>query len=208
MAFSLIPREEKFFDLLNELATDVHDGTALFLEICNTWTPQHPGIARIKEIQHESNMTSHEILNMLNKTFITPIDRGDIHLLAKQLNDIINNTYNTAIWMVSYGIQKSTQEMGELASILNETLTVVAKAVASIRNLQRPQRVLDYCNEIILLKNSGDLLAQKAILNLFLHETNAIEIIRWRAIYNLVEKGIDMCEDVSHTIEATVVKYG
>lgn len=208
MPFSFIPREEKFFDLLEEHAKGVQKGAVLFLEICNSWKRNHSGVAQMKELEHECDMTTHEILDKLNRTFITPIDREDIHILAKQLDDVIDTAHKIIVRMDLFGIEKSTPELCELATIFNESVSVVVKAVSSIRNLKRPQRILDYCIEINRLENTGDRLSEKAILNLFQSETNPLEVIKWKEIYDLVEEVIDMCEDIANTIEATVVKYG
>jgi predicted phosphate transport protein (TIGR00153 family) len=208
MPFSLIPREEKFFDLLEEHAKGVEKGVALFREICHSWSPHHPGISGMKQLEHECDINTHEILDKLNRTFITPLDREDIHSLAKKLDDIIDNADKIATRMELFGIEKTTQELCELANVFHEAVIVVVKAVASIRDLKRPQRILDYCVEINRLEGSGDRIAEKAILNLFQKETNALEVIKWKEIYDLIEESIDMCEDVANIIEATVVKYG
>ncbi len=208
MPFSLIPREEKFFDLLDEHAKGVKKGVELFLEICNSWAPHHPGINQLKDLEHESDMTTHEIMNKLNKSFITPIDREDIHILAKQLDDVIDFSEKIVVRMELFGIEKSTPELCELAQVFNEAMGIVVKAVSSIRNLKRPQRILDYCIEINRLENHGDRLADNAIQNLFKNHTDPIEVIKWKEIYDILEDCIDKCEDIANTIEATVVKYG
>lgn len=208
MRFSLIPREEKFFDLLEEHAKGVQKGVNLFYEICYSWKRQHPGITRMKELEHECDMTAHEILDKLNRTFITPIDREDIHRLTQQLDDVIDNAYKIATRMELFGIEKTTEELCELATVFKEATSVVVKAVSSIRDLSRPQRILDYCIEINRLEGVGDRLSDKAILKLFQRETNALEVMKWKEIYDFIEDSIDMCEDIANTIEATVVKYG
>lgn len=208
MRFSFIPREEKFFDLLDEHAQGVHEGTCLFLDIIMTWSPHHPGIHQMRDLEHESDITTHEIMDKLNRSFVTPIDREDIHILAKQLDDVIDIANRIVVRMELFGIQKATDEFQELAQILNDASGVVVKAVASIRHLNRPQRILDYCVEINRLENAGDRAAEKAILSLFSSNSDALEVIKWKEVYDTIENGIDKCEDIANTLEGIVVKYG
>jgi len=208
MRFSFIPREEKFFDLLEEHAKGVRVGTSLFLDIVTSWQPADPRLSRMKELEHESDITTHEIMDKLNRTFITPIDREDIHTLAKQLDDVIDIANRVVHRMDLFGIKETTQELCDLAAIMHEASGVVEKAIESIRHLNRPQRVLDYCVEINRLENSGDRFAEKAISKLFHNETNPLEVIKWKELYDSVEDGIDKCEDIANTLESIVVKYG
>lgn len=208
MKFSLIPRDEKFFALLSEHAENVASGVALFSRLLKEWSLDHEGIQKLKDQERECDMTTHEIINKLNRTFVTPIDREDILKLAKQLDDIIDNAYHIVTRMRLYGIEKVNEEALNLARILEETVAVVVKAVNSISDLSRPQRIMDYCVEINRLENLGDLANEKAIQNLFQNQKNAIEIVKWKDIYDLIEDTIDTCEDVANTLESIVVKYG
>ena len=208
MRFSLVPRDEKFFDLLDEHAQGVYKGTTLFNEIVRTWTPSHSSIHTLKDIEHECDITTHEIMDKLNRSFVTPIDREDIHQLAKQLDDVIDLANRTVVHMELFGIQQATTELCELAGILHEASEVVMKGVASIRHLDRPQRILDYCVEINRLENAGDRASEKAISNLFRDGADALNVIKWKELYDTVENGIDTCEDIANTLESIVVKYG
>lgn len=208
MKFSLIPRDEKFFTLLSEHANGVAAGVSHFENLLKTWSLDHSGIHKLKEIERECDMTTHEIIDKLNRTFVTPIDREDIFTLAKQLDDIIDNVFHIATRMHLYGITEVSKELMELVGILKEAVEVVVKAVESISDLSRPQRTLDYCIEINRQENMGDRASDKAIENLFLNQKDAIEIVKWKDIYDLFEDTIDTCEDVANTIESIVVKYG
>jgi predicted phosphate transport protein (TIGR00153 family) len=208
MRFSLLPRAEKFFDLLEEHAKGVQKGTALFVEIIQNWTASHDDIARMKELEHESDSTTHEIMDALNRTFITPIDREDIYRLAKQLDDVVDIAYRIVVRLELFGIKKTTQELCELGAILNEAAQVVYKGVASIRHLNRPGRILDYCIEINRLENAGDRACERAISHLFQEQKDPFEVIKWKELYDTVENGIDTCEDIANTLETIVVKYG
>lgn len=208
MRFSFIPREEKFFDLLEKHAKGVFVGTTLFLEIVNSWQDHHPSLSRMKDLEHESDTTTHEIIDKLNRTFVTPIDREDIHTLAKQLDDVIDIANRVVHRMELFGIDKATKELCELAAIYHEASGVVVKAIASIRHLHRPQQIMDYCVEINRLENMGDRSSEKAISKLFHEEKEPLEVIKWKELYDTVEDGIDKCEDIANSLESIVVKYG
>jgi predicted phosphate transport protein (TIGR00153 family) len=209
MKFSLIPRDEKFFSLLSEHAQGVSAGVVCFAELLKKWpNDQTAGLHQLKDIEHECDMTTHEILDKLNRTFVTPIDREDIYMLAKQLDDIIDNAFQIATRMHLYGIKEVSRELINLVDILKDTVSVVVKCVHSISDLSRPQRTLDYCMEINRLENLGDRASEEAIKNLFMHQKDAIELVKWKDVYDLVEDTIDTCEDVANTIESIVVKYG
>lgn len=209
MKFSLFPRDEKFFTLLSEHAQGVAKGVNYFADLLGKWSQeQHIGIHKLKDLERECDMTTHEILDKLNRTFVTPIDREDIYTLAKQLDDIIDNVYQIATRMHLYDIKVVSSELVDLVSILKETVEVVVKGVNSISDLSRQQRILDYCIEINRLENLGDRANEKAIHNLFLNQKDAIEIVKWKDIYDLVEDTIDTCEDVANTMESIVVKHG
>lgn len=208
MRFSFLPREEKFFDLLEEHAQGVLAGCELFLEIAKSWSPHHPGIHKMRELEHESDLTTHEIMDLLNRSFVTPIDREDIHQLAKQLDDVIDIANRIVVRMELFGIQSVTPAFIELTSILHDAQNVVVKAVGCVRELNRPQRLLDYCVEINRLENAGDRAAEKAIHQLFTSPHDALEVIKWKELYDFIEDGIDTCEDIANTLESIVVKYG
>lgn len=206
--FSLIPREERFFDLLDEHAVRILEGVKLFQSMLLDWSLDHISITRLKNLEHEADMTTHEIINMLNRTFVTPIDREDIHLLAKQLDDVLDITFKVAVRLQLFRVRKITAELISLTEVLKEAAEVVVKAIESIRHLDRPQRVLDYCIDINRLENQGDLLSEQAILNLFQNPTEPLEVIKWKELYDSIEDGIDKCEDIANTLEGVVVKYG
>lgn len=207
MRFSLIPRDEKFFDLLSEHIKGVQVGISLFRTIVEQWPVNGSEIAKLKDSERECDMTAHEILDKLNRTFVTPIDREDIHTLAKQIDDVIDLAYKVVLRMNVFGIKKNTPDLIDLVKILEEAVGIVVKAVDSIHDLKRPQRVLDYCIEINRFENMGDRVSERALLNLFSQEKDPLEVIKWKEIYDIVEDAIDTCEDIANTIESIVVKY-
>jgi uncharacterized protein Yka (UPF0111/DUF47 family) len=146
---------------------------------------------------------------MLNRTFVTPIDREDIHGLAKDLDDVVDIIHAVSERMRLFQIESSTTVLVELAEILEEAIQNVSKAVISIREINRPRRILDLCIEINRLENRGDRTYERAISDLFNKSTtDVLNVIKWKEIYDAAEQGIDKCEDIANTIEGIVVKHG
>jgi len=208
MAFSLIPKEEKFWDLFEQQAKSIEEAAHVFLDLAREWHDKHPGIARLRDLEHECDITTHEIMDKLNRTFVTPIDREDIHQLAKELDDVVDIIQAVSERMLLYNIAKTTDDLIELARTLEEAVVTVSKAVTAIRELNRPRRILDYCIEINRLENRGDRTSERAIGNLFDTNKDPMEVLKWKEIYDSTEGAIDKCEDIANIIEGIVVKHG
>ncbi len=203
-----MPRQDKFYDLLEQQTMWVQQGAEIFKDLAIHWDAAHPGILKLREIEHECDMTTHEIMDMLNRTFVTPLDREDIHVLAVNLDDVIDTIQAISERMLLFGITKKSQFLVELATILEEASRNVVKAVRSIREMSQSRRTLDYCIEINRLENSGDRAAERAIGDLFQNCQDPMEVIKWKEIYDSTEIAIDKCEDIANIIEGIVVKYG
>jgi uncharacterized protein len=208
MAFSLIPREEKFFDLFEQQVKGMEQAASTFLDLVQNWSDKHPGIAQLRDLEHECDITTHEIMDKLNRTFVTPFDREDIHALAKELDDVVDIIQAISERMLLFNITKTSEDLIELARTLQEAVANVAKAVTSVRDLNRPRRILDYCIEINRLENRGDRTSERAIGNLFHGNQDPMDVIKWKEIYDATESAIDKCEDIANIIEGIVVKHG
>ena len=208
MAFSLIPKEEKFFDLFETQANRILEAANLFKELISHWNLDSPLIAKIKDMEHEADITTHEIKDKLNRTFITPFDREDIYELASKMDDVIDLIEGTASRMHRYHINNSTLELVQLAEILYQSVETLKKAIYGLRDMRKSNRILEYCIEINSLENSGDHMQELAMEKLFANHHDPLDVIKWKEIYELTETAIDMCEDVANAIESIVVKQG
>ena len=208
MAFSLIPREEKFFDLFEQQVQGMEKAASTFVDLVTNWSDKHPGIAQLRDLEHECDITTHEIMDKLNRTFVTPFDREDIHALAKELDDVVDIIQAVSERMLLFNITKTSPDLIELAKTLQEAVANVSKAVTSVRDLNRPRRILDYCIEINRLENRGDRTSERAIGNLFQGNQDPMDVIKWKEIYDATESAIDKCEDIANIIEGIVVKNG
>ena len=208
MAFTLIPREEKFFDLFEEQAERICLVAREFKELVSNWSLRSPLIDKIKDLEHEADITTHDVIDKLNRTFITPFDREDIHELASEMDDIIDLTQGAAARLQLYGIEKMTDELVQLADILVQSTSVLKKAILGLTDMKKSRRILDYCIEINRLENMGDQIQETATAKLFSDNPDPLTVIKWKEIYQNAETAIDKCEDVANTIESIVVKNG
>jgi predicted phosphate transport protein (TIGR00153 family) len=206
MAFSFIPKEEKFFELFDHQAAHNVEAAKVFKELVASWNPKSDAFKKLQDIEHEGDITAHEIYDKLNRTFITPFDREDIHLLASELDDIVDILQSVATRMQLYHIDAMKPEIAPMADILLSAAESVRKAIGEMKDPQKIRRVQDYCIEINRLENAGDRALEAAIGKLFEGKPDPLEVIKWKEIYEGLEASIDKCEDVAHMIESILVK--
>ncbi|HVA65891.1 MAG TPA: DUF47 family protein [Elusimicrobiota bacterium] len=206
MAFQLVPKEEKFFDLFNNQASHNLEAAKIFLDLARNWSADSPAFARLQDIEHEADITTHEIYDRLNRTFVTPFDREDIHELGSEMDDIVDLIQSIASRMQLYRVDHSTEDMKNLAETLLHSVESVKKAVAELQHADKSRRILDYCIEINRLENAGDRALEAALARLFQGKPDPLEVIKWKEIYEGIEAAIDKCENVANVIESILVK--
>jgi len=204
--FRFIPREERFFELFSAVAENVVKGAGLLLDLVT-----HPERAealrkQIEEVEHEGDITTHEIADRLNRTFVTPFDHEDIHGLAGRLDDVLDDIEATADRMYLYEAGPPSEEMVDLVKVLSQATAVVQKAVTGLKDMKNARRILDYCIEIHRLENVGDEDSRLALAKLF-RGSDAIHALKWKEIYDHVEDALDKCEDVASIVESIIVKH-
>ena len=206
MFFSFIPKDEGFFDILEEASENVVKGAKAFRELVGHWSLSSELIPQIREIEHEGDRMTHEVIDRLNRTFITPIDREDIHDLAKELDDVIDIIQATMDRMQLYRIETSCPTLLQMVEVLLKSTEVVDKAIKSLRDMKHTRRTLDFCIEVNRLENEGDAIFKTALGNLFLNKKDVLDIIRWKEVYEAAEFATDKCEDIANIIESIIVK--
>ncbi len=206
MAFRLIPREEKFFDLFEAQAAHNVEAAKLFREMAVSWSRERSRFDRLRDIEHEADITCHEIYDKLNRTFVTPFDREDIRELASELDTVVDLIESVGQRMYLYQIAAAHEDLARLTDILYQCAQTLHKAVCELRDPAKSRRVLDYCIEVNRLENAGDHALGTAIGKLFQGRPDPLEVIKWKEIYETVEQSIDKCEDVAHTLETILVK--
>jgi predicted phosphate transport protein (TIGR00153 family) len=203
--FRLIPREEKFYDDFKAMADQLRNGARLLEEMLAGDPPLHDKAHEIKEVEHKCDFLTHEIIQRLNKTFVTPIDREDIHSLARSLDDIMDAIDDAAALFPLYHIDTVRPGARDLTRILSETTDQVRLAVEA---LEKKHGVLQHAVEINRLENEADRAHHRAVAQLFDEERDPILVMKWKEILDLLEDATDRCEDVANLLENVVVKHG
>jgi predicted phosphate transport protein (TIGR00153 family) len=199
----LIPREERFFDLFVEDAANVLAAARLLDTMLRTYDNVELRAEEIRQAEHRGDEISHDIGRRLERTFVTPFDREDIHALISGLDDVLDYIEEAADTFVLYRISAPSPVAVQQASIVVRQCEQLHEALSHLRGFRDLER---YWIEVHRLENEGDLLARRAIAELFEQEQNAIEIIKWKDVYTILETTVDKCEDVANIIERIVLK--
>jgi hypothetical protein len=203
-----MPKEVKFFDYLNLQAENLVKATGYFKSILKNGTMDENSARKIHDLEHEGDTLTHEITDMLNRTFITPIDREDIYALANQLDDVLDMLNAMAGRMKLYKLDPADEYFSQFIDVIDQSSVALSNAVKHMHDTKRARRVLDHCIEINRLENVGDQIREKAISNLFETEKDPIMVIKWKEIYEVAEGTLDKCEHVAKVIEGILVKHG
>jgi len=206
MAFTLVPKEEKFFDILEEAADNVEKAAHAFHDLVRNWSPESDKIKLIRDLEHEGDRMTHEVIDKLNRTFITPLDREDIHNLATELDDVVDIIQATMDRMLLYRIDRTTPQLTNMVEVLVRGTEVIGKAIKSLRDMKHTRRTLDFCIEANRLENEGDALLKAALEDLFSGQKEVLHIIKWKEVYEAAEYATDKCEDIANVIEGIIVK--
>jgi predicted phosphate transport protein (TIGR00153 family) len=205
MGFSLAPREERFFDMFEESVEVVLEGAKLFNALLLDYTDIELKAKKIKEIELKGDQNTHRLVEALNRSFVTPIDRDDIYSLNSELDDLLDYVEAIASRLILFKVKETTPEMRQFGELILQSAEQISKAV---HNLRKMDHLMSFCKEIKRLENLGDDLSRKAISDLFEKCTDPIELIKMKEIYGRLESTMDKCEDIANTIETIVVKNG
>lgn len=206
MFSKFLPRESNFFDMFSEQVDYAIDAAKFFKEVVAKGQFDESAMARMQAIEHQGDDAAHTIIDQLNKTFITPFDREDIHALVKEIDDIIDMITTIVSRLKVYKISRTNQNLVEFASMIDDSVTAVACAVKAMRDMKHSKDIMNACVEINSLENAGDDMRDRVLGELFENEKNAIEIIKWKEIYQDAETVLDICEDVAHVVSSILVK--
>jgi uncharacterized protein Yka (UPF0111/DUF47 family) len=203
-----IPKEEKFFDLFEELADKIEAGGKLFLELAEGGIYSEPQVVRLKEIEHEADIITHRTYEKMHTTFLTPLDREDIYCLINKMDSIIDMTEASAARILLYRVKEPAAALVAQARVLNEAIGKVKTIIHALRDMKHASLILQTAVEINTLENAGDIILRTAMAQLFENEQDVRELIKWKEIHERIEEAIDVCEDVSNIVEGIVLKNG
>ncbi len=205
--FSLLPREGRFFVLFEESATNAAEVAQQLKDLVDNWDHVEEKVRGITEKEHKGDTTTHEIIALVNRTFVTPFDREDIALLAHSLDDIVDLIEAAADAMALYQIEIPTQRAKDLADVICQSTAEVSRAITELRQKVNLKVILKRGVEINRLENLADKIYREALAELFRDSKDIAYIIKWREIYEYMENATDRCEDVANVLEGVALKY-
>jgi hypothetical protein len=202
----LLPHDASFFTHFEHQGQKTVEGCQAFLAMIENPSNLEAQAERVKQIEHECDEITHAVVEGLHRTFITPIDRNDIHRLITKMDDIMDMVEAAADRLALYDLPKMTPEAADLARCLVSSAEHVLSAVSGIRDLGKQNAILQHCIEINRLENVADSILRGALVRLFREEKDPIAIIKWKEIYETLESATDRCEDVANIIEGVVLE--
>jgi hypothetical protein len=202
--FGLIPKDVKFFEMFKEMGIIITEGAELLRDMLNNFENPVESQRRIKDVEHRGDHQTHQIIKTLNKSFVTPFDREDIYALSAALDDIIDLIDASAQRIVMYNVEKPTPESKELAFIILKGCQTIERAISHLGG--KFEHIAEHCVEVNALENEADRVCREAISRLFDEEKDPIQLIKWKEIYETLEKATDKCEDAANILESVVVK--
>jgi len=204
----LFPSEGQiFFDLFERHAEKTVDAARLLQTMLGNPGDLADQARRIKELEHEGDVITHRAVELLHRTFVTPIDRGDIHRLISRLDDVLDLIEATSerVWL--YAIHATDRDACDLAATLVNAVSEVSRAMIGLRDLKNRDAILQVCMEINRYENEGDTLLRRAVARLFQESKDPMLVIKWKDIYEFLEDAIDRCEDIANVVEGVALEY-
>jgi predicted phosphate transport protein (TIGR00153 family) len=205
LKLSLFPRDEQFFDLYKQMAGEIRAAAGLLERLLAVEPPELPVVDLIKDAEHRCDALTHDTIQRLHRTFVTPFDREDLYAMATTLDTVMDAIDHAAALVRLYKIQRvrpGARELAHTVSASADRLNLALEALAT----KKP--VHPHAVEINRLENEADRIYQEAVRRLFEVETDPITIMKWKEIYDNLERITDSCEDVANVIEGVVVKHG
>ena len=201
-----LPKESNFFDLVDKQVGFAVEAAAYFKVLVAKGDVDADSLQKMDDIEHGADNVAHDIIDRLDKTFITPFDREDIHALAKELDDIVDMLYTIVNRLRVYKIERADKNLIEFASVIYDSVCAVECAVKALRDTKKSKSISEYCVEINRLENVGDSMRDSMLAYLFETEKDPIALIKWKEIYQDAETVLDICEDVAHIVQNILVK--
>ena len=203
MLNKLIPRDELFFDMFDEIARRMSIAAKLLKQLFAEPSRISEHVAAIKTIEHEADVITHDVIVRINRSFITPFDREDIHELASRLDDVIDLIDGTARRAVMFRITQPREPARQMADVIVRATASLEQAVVSIK---KPKIVMEKGTEVKALEEEGDAIYHAAVGALFDDGESPIEVMKWKELYDTLERTLDHCEDVANVLESIALK--
>jgi predicted phosphate transport protein (TIGR00153 family) len=200
---NLRPQKREFFALFDQAATNARDITRALVELLDEWPDAGEKLRDIRELEHEGDRLTHEVIDLLNRTFVTPLDRDDMYRLASAIDDVCDHVEEAADNIDAYEVREVPHRARQQAEVLHRAASRLSEAVALLEGFRDSQRQLVALRE---LEDEGDALAREAVADLFRSGADPLTIIRWKDIHEQLEEAVDACENAADVLEAILVK--
>ena len=204
--FDFRTKKNEFFGMFEKTAQNVHEAAKAMQDLLDKYEDVANKTQRIKNLEHAGDEFTHRILEKLARMFITPLDREDIQKVASRLDDILDEMDTAANRMMLFKVKSVPEDAKAFGPVLVKATALLVEAFSKLHDLRKPEAVHSLCVEVHTQENEGDRLIRHALANLFDQEHDAKEIIKWKDIYQILEKGIDRCEDVADVLQTIIVK--
>lgn len=203
----LQPREDRFYTLIEAAAANATKGAEMLVAMLSDYTDVTAKAQAIKKVEHDGDELTHETYEQLNRIFVTPIDREDIAAISSALDDVLDLVEAAADDFVLCSIEEPLPPAMEMAQIIVQGCLEIQDAVAHLRRLNKDRAVFrNRLNEINRLENQGDAVYRNAIQSIF-RQSDPLLILKWKQVYDHLEKAIDSCEDVADVLHGVLLKY-
>lgn len=203
----LLPKEVCFFTYFEQHAALTIEACQAFLALTQSSTDSAAQASRIKDVEHQGDEVTHRCIEELNKTFITPIDRVDIHQLIKRLDDILDAVDATASRLTLYELTEIRPEAQQLAEVLVKATTRLEAALKNLRRVSETDGIKEHLIAVHQLENDGDTILRAALARLFKEEEGQpVLVIKWKEIFERLERATDRCEEVANIIEKIMIE--
>lgn len=199
----ILPRDEKFYDMFTALATRLTASATLLHELFKSPSELDAKVLKIKGLEHEADNLTHDIIDRIDRTFVTPFDREDIHALASELDDVIDLIDGTARRATIFRIQQTRPAAVVLAEVLARAASTVEEGV---RDMKDAKHVYAISERLKILEEEGDAVYHEAMGALFAEGGDALEVVKWKDLYDKIEDALDQCEDVGNVLQSIALK--
>ena len=201
--FRLTPQNREFYELLNRAAANLVSTSQLLLDLLEHYPDRRALVDEIKDREHEGDRVTHEIVQLINRSFVTPIDREDIYSLATAIDDVCDFMDQVADELNLYGVEEVPQEAIQQAGVIFRAVSKLSDAIEGLDGLKN---IHHHLVDIHTLEDEGDRIVRSATAKLFSNGLDPLVVIRWKAIHEDLERAIDGCERVAHVLESIYLK--
>ncbi|MCJ7680128.1 MAG: DUF47 family protein, partial [Candidatus Aminicenantes bacterium] len=202
----LLPKEHRFFELFEQQATVIKKGLDLFELLLQEYSRRKELTQQIKDVENDADVVAHQIIRLLNNTFVTPFDREDIQMLVNRMDDVMDLVENASAHMEIYDLPAPPENIDRMLAILQKAFDRISSAVGMLRDLKHRDAIFQICVEVNSLENQGDAVLRTSLERLFKEASDPFYVIKAKEIYESLEDAIDRCEDLSNVIETIVIK--